>query len=277
MRNVESSMDWMSFSNKMKQVACRLSSSACPMVLVLPDGREIRFTDINVDTFDYKGKRGDTEYTSIGYKVNLLGAEVTDVQDDGSLANSPSGNGAKMCEALEQIAKLMDRILVRTELDDEIHRIALEAQNMADGVLSLSPRECGDALLKMASHSYSDSVVPESREIKKDLSHVDMICKAFINDHEWWDGTNMYAPRCSVYAVLPYGENAKWDYAFSGTSYKESKKLFMPTDAEIQSALNEFKKKGWHAQYDSESGYYAVFDGTRALGEYQARYTRNLF
>lgn len=47
-----------------------------------------------------------------------------------------------MREALEQIAKLMDRILVRTELDDEIHRIALEAQNMADGVLSLSPRNC---------------------------------------------------------------------------------------------------------------------------------------
>ena len=45
-------------------------------------------------------------------------------------------------EKLEQIAKLMDRILVRTELDDEIHRIALEAQNMADDVLSLSPRNC---------------------------------------------------------------------------------------------------------------------------------------
>lgn len=48
----------------------------------------------------------------------------------------------KMREALEQSANLLDRILVRTELDDEIHRIALEAQNMADGVLSLSPRNC---------------------------------------------------------------------------------------------------------------------------------------
>lgn len=53
-----------------------------------------------------------------------------------------SNNMKAMREALEQIAKLMDRILVRTELDDEIHRIALEAQNMADGVLSLSPRNC---------------------------------------------------------------------------------------------------------------------------------------
>ena len=39
----------------------------------------------------------------------------------------------------------------------------------------------------------------------------------------------------------------------------------------------EFKKKGWHAQYDRECGYYAVFQGTRALGEHQALYTRNLF
>ena len=53
-----------------------------------------------------------------------------------------ANNAAKMYEALKVIAKLMDRILVRTELDDEIHRIALEAQNMADGVLSLSHRNC---------------------------------------------------------------------------------------------------------------------------------------
>lgn len=53
-----------------------------------------------------------------------------------------ASNAAKLREALEQIANLLDRILVRTELDDEIHRIALEAQNMADGVLLLSPRNC---------------------------------------------------------------------------------------------------------------------------------------
>lgn len=123
----------------------------------------------------------------------------------------------------------------------------------------------------------ASDAVPVSRETQKDEGHVALICKAFISDGRWYDGTNMYAPRCSVYAVLPYGENAKWNYAFSGISYKESKKLFMPTDAEIQSALVEFRKKGWHAQYDSDAGYYAVFEGTRALGEYQARFTRNLF
>lgn len=100
MKNVESSMDWLSFSDKMKQSACRLSSSACPMVLVLPNGTEIRFIDINVEMFDYKGKRGDTEYTSIGFKVNLLGAEVIDVQDDGSLANSPYVNSAKLARRM---------------------------------------------------------------------------------------------------------------------------------------------------------------------------------
>ena len=52
------------------------------------------------------------------------------------------GNNKTMREALEQIANLMDRILVRTELDDEIHRIALEAQNVADSVLLLSLRNC---------------------------------------------------------------------------------------------------------------------------------------
>lgn len=72
MKNIESCMDWLSFSDKMKQSACQLSSSDCPMVFVLPNGIEIRFTDINVDMFDYKGKRGDTEYTGIGFKVNLL-------------------------------------------------------------------------------------------------------------------------------------------------------------------------------------------------------------
>ena len=182
--------------------------------------------------------------------------------------------------------------------EETVRRAEMVKISLKNGTMKLVKRICGvtgeqiadaddediqvvneglDALLKMAAHSDSDSVVPESRELKKDLSHVDMICKAFINDHEWYDGTNMYAPRCSVYAVLPYGENAKWNYAFSGTSYKESKKLFMPTDAEIQSALDEFKKKGWHAQYDPDCGYYTVFEGTRALGEYQARFTRNLF
>lgn len=186
-------MDWMSFSDKMKQVACRLSKSACPMVLVLPDGREIRFTDINVDMFDYKGKRGDIEYTSIGFKVNLLGAEVTDVQDDGSLANSPFGNGAKMREALEQIAKLMDGILVRTELDDETHRIALEAQNMADGALSPSPRNC-------------DVGTAEEQHRRHDA-----FCDATRNGMSGYHCDD--APRCvfcfSKWAQMPYEEGGK--------------------------------------------------------------------
>lgn len=137
MRNVESSMDWMSFSNKMKQVACQLSSSACPMVLVLPDGKEIRFTDIEVGMFNYKGKRGDTEYTSIGFKVNLLGAEVINVQDDGSLANSPYGNGAKMREALEYIKQWSEDCISEEGADNVDDMIAV-----VDDALAEPPRNC---------------------------------------------------------------------------------------------------------------------------------------
>ena len=125
-----------------------------------------------------------------------------------------------------------------------------------------------------------EDVVPVSKELRKDENHVALICKAFIYDGKWYDGTNSYAKRQHVWERTidnPNGNGAKY-YAFDKGPYdKDSKPLFMPTDAEIQAALEEFRKKGWHAQYDSDVGYYAVFEGTRALGEYQARYTRNLF
>lgn len=76
MRNLNSSMNWMSFARKMSESAHQLSSSSCPMVFVLPDGREILFSDIKVEIFDYKGKRGGTEFDSVGFRVNLLDAEV---------------------------------------------------------------------------------------------------------------------------------------------------------------------------------------------------------
>ena len=129
--------------------------------------------------------------------------------------------------------------------------------------------------------SGDDSVVPMSRELKKDPSHVELICKAFMYDKEWYDGTNMYGPRQHVWkrTVSDSEGHDVVVYSFLGDAggTKAKEKLFMPTDAEIQAALDEFKKKGWHAQYDRECGYYAVFQGTRALGEHQALYTRNLF
>ena len=76
MRRSEDSMDWMSFADRMRAVAQTLSSSDCPMVLVLPDGREIRFSDVDVDTFGYRGKRGDAEFDSVGFRVKLLDAEI---------------------------------------------------------------------------------------------------------------------------------------------------------------------------------------------------------
>lgn len=123
-------------------------------------------------------------------------------------------------------------------------------------------------------------VVPVSRETRKDENHVALICKAFIYSGKWYDGTNLYAKRQHVWERTLEDQNGNGVkcYAFDKGPYdKDSKPLFMPTDAEIQAALEEFKKKGWHAQYDRDVGYYAVFEGTRALGEYQARYTRNIF
>ena len=122
--------------------------------------------------------------------------------------------------------------------------------------------------------------IPESKELKKDDAHRELICRAFMWGHKWYDGSNPYAPRQSVWerVIKDTAGNDTTVYDFDKGPYDVSnKKLFMPTDAEIQAALDEFKKKGWHAQHDSDVGYYVVFEGTRALGEYQARFTRNLF
>lgn len=133
---------------------------------------------------------------------------------------------------------------------------------------------------EVLTHMEPGDAVPVSKEMRKDENHVALICKAFMHDKKWYDGTNLYGPRQHVWELVDTDSegNDVTMYSFWGyDSYKSKKKLFMPTDAEIQAALDEFKKKGWHALYDSECGYYAVFQGTRALGEYQARYTNNLF
>lgn len=122
--------------------------------------------------------------------------------------------------------------------------------------------------------------IPELKELKKDDAHIELICKAFIWNRKWYDGSNPYVRRQSVWerVLKDTAGNDVTVYAFDKRFCDVSnKELFMPTDAEIWDALDEFKKKGWHAQYDSDVGYYIVFEGTRALGEYQARFTRNLF
>ena len=163
--------------------------------------------------------------------------------------------------------------------------ICVTAHKPGDVVLSIDPHE-GDEEYEAvdetgkAGSMKPEDAVPMSKELRKDENHVALICKAFIYDGKWYDGTNMYAKRQHVWerTLEDLKGNDVKCYAFDKGPYdKDSKRLFMPTDAEIQAALDEFKKKGWHAQYDSDVGYYAVFEGTRALGEYQARYTRNLF
>jgi len=175
----------------------------------------------------------------------------------------------------------------------EMAKIGLEngslilMEKYCDGRAFGAYRECENGFqdvikkaLEMVLGSKND-VVPMSKELKKDPSHVELICKAFMYDKQWYDGTNPYGGRQFVWKRTISDSNGLDVIVYSfwenvgGTKAKE--KLFMPTDAEIQAALEEFKKKGWHAQYDRECGYYAVFQGTRALGEHQAMYTRNLF
>lgn len=123
-----------------------------------------------------------------------------------------------------------------------------------------------------------EDVVPVSKQLQKDENHVALICKAFMWDKTWYDGTNPYAGRSRVYEKTVPNTDGKETTVYSFSNVRGNpKKLFEPTDAEIQAALDEFKKKGWHAQYDSEVGCYVVFEGTRAVGEHSARYTRNLF
>ena len=52
-------------------------------------------------------------------------------------------------KTLNEIAKLMDRILCRTELDDPIHRIALEAQNICDAKLMDEPKDATTPIGKL--------------------------------------------------------------------------------------------------------------------------------
>ena len=53
-----------------------------------------------------------------------------------------ASNMKAMREAWDKVARCMDEILVRTELDSIIHRKALEAQNLADAALLEPPRQC---------------------------------------------------------------------------------------------------------------------------------------
>ena len=60
------SMGWMAFASKMSAAASQLNDSNLPMVLGLPDGKEVRFDDIEVYIDCYHD-------TPIAYVVKLKG------------------------------------------------------------------------------------------------------------------------------------------------------------------------------------------------------------
>lgn len=97
------------------------------------------------------------------------------------------------------------------------------------------------------------------------------ICKAFLSKRSWYDGRNIYAPK-------EYIVKSKIDGTITFSSIiKDSiyEYLFTPTEEEIKSALNEFKKRGYFIYYDNdvcEYGY--VDDKTKIRGEYAIKHTK---
>ena len=76
MRKIGESMGWLDFAHYMSEKAHELAGSNGPMVFVLPDGREIRFSGIDVHFLDFPNRRGDTEFTDTGFRINLIDAEI---------------------------------------------------------------------------------------------------------------------------------------------------------------------------------------------------------
>lgn len=53
--------------------------------------------------------------------------------------------------------------------------------------------------------------------------------------------------------------------------------LFLPSDSEINDALELFREKGWHAYYDSEMHRYGVSKELHSRGAYVDRFTHWMF
>lgn len=68
----EPSMGWMEFAHKVEMLAHCLNDSNCPMVFILPDGKEVRFNDVKVELAPIEVKRGDSVCLSYEYHVELL-------------------------------------------------------------------------------------------------------------------------------------------------------------------------------------------------------------
>lgn len=64
-------MGWLSFAEVMSETASQLSDSDCPMVLVF-NGKEIRFDDIRVELVGTEIKCRDKVYPSYEYHITLL-------------------------------------------------------------------------------------------------------------------------------------------------------------------------------------------------------------
>lgn len=80
-RDYDLCMGWMEFADKVAREASRLTSSNIPILLVMPDGREISFEDVDVSLFEYKGHYHDSEFDTYGMRAKLIGVMETEAED----------------------------------------------------------------------------------------------------------------------------------------------------------------------------------------------------
>lgn len=104
-------------------------------------------------------------------------------------------------------------------------------------------------------------IIPDLNKKPVNEKHIEALCRAFLGSGHGgeciYDGSNPYA---RVDALKT-----------------DDGETFVPTAKEIREAFERFRDKGWFGTYDSDVGYYAVYDDEPMLGEFQQRFTRFLF
>ena len=99
---------------------------------------------------------------------------------------------------------------------------------------------------------------------------LNLICKAFLNSHKWYDGRNVYAPKEAVV------KTKDGNYTFKDGRHieKDDESLFYPDSAEIRNALAIFKQKGYVPYYDNDICEYGYVESRESIrGEWRLRHT----
>lgn len=99
--------------------------------------------------------------------------------------------------------------------------------------------------------------------------NVELICRAIMSHmgDNIYDGCNPFAPKvCVCY------DKGNDDYYWGETC--DTNKLFVPSRQELETAMREFKKKGYFPCYDYDVCFYKVHkDKSEVRGEYAIKHT----